>query len=92
MRSPSRFLVVLGTLVGVMSTTAAAPQSQDPPGPPGPVRGVQERRYAVAIERGSLHRQADVGSEEIREFRRGAVYEYLGPAADTFGRDRKSVV
>lgn len=72
----------------LLSAVLAASQTIDPPGPTL-VRELQ--RYAVALEDGTLYRNADVASDTILEFRRGHIFEYLGETADTFGRDWHSV-
>ncbi len=71
-----------------LSAASAASQTLDPPGPRLPR---DPQLYAVALEDGTLYRAADVASEEILEFRRGHIFEYLGDATDTFGRDWQSV-
>ncbi len=88
MRPSPRRLLALTTLAVVLSASAGSPQASDPP---GPVRRSEPHLLAVALERGVLHREADVGSEEVLQFRRGAVFDYLGPSTDTFGRDWSAV-
>jgi len=51
---------------------------------------VREREtvfYAVALEEGLLFAAPDAAAEEIMEFQRGQIFEYLGEREDTFGRD-----
>jgi hypothetical protein len=59
--------------------------------PPGPEERREPHLYAVALEAGALHREADVGSEELFQFRAGQVFDYLGEAEDTFGREWHSL-
>ena len=96
MKSPLRLLarpagaavVALGLTACALSAAAVASQTIDPPGPTLPR---QPHLYAVALEDGTLYRQADVASDAILEFRRGYIFEYLGEIVDTFGRDWYSV-
>jgi len=80
-------MIALVAVVALGSTTGLTQALQ----PPGPVQQREPHLFAVALERGVLHRTPDVGSEAVFEFRRGQVFDYLGESVDTFGRDWHSV-
>ena len=88
MRS-SRVGVATVALVGcALSAVSVASQTLDPP---GPTMRRAPLLHAVALEDGTLYRNADVASDSILEFRRGHIFEYLGEIVDTFGREWYSV-
>jgi len=87
--SSQRALVAaLAMTTCALGAVSAASQTLDPPGPRLPR---DPQLYAIALEAGTLYRAADVASEEVLEFRRGHIFEYLGPTTDTFGRDWHSL-
>lgn len=81
-------ILALALTAGALSASSAASQTIDPP---GPMQARDPHLYAVALEDGTLYRNADVASGAILEFRRGQIFEYLGEIVDTFGRDWYSV-
>ncbi len=88
MRSTRVLAITVAMTTGALCAVTAASQTLDPPGPTLPR---DPHLYAVALEDGTLYRNSDVASDEITEFRRGHIFEYLGGTLDTFGRDWHSV-